>query len=237
LSSARAGGIRYCIGLQNATNLRMEWRSQIGCYIAGGQTSRDGDKPNLNMSTEEIRERGALPPSALPSAGYFTMRRRRDVVTVRAPLITLAERRAILARLPDRPVPPMPDGAALADLLSADLHSGNGHATVPNDSEIQNGATPHQNATERATDRSANGHTPADDPATPPPAARSANGNDLPPATAEEIRKLGRALRHAAQGAGKHESIYVGWGLKRGGGPQYKRAETLFELAMEADAE
>jgi hypothetical protein len=121
LSSARAGGIRYCIGLQNATNLRMEWRSQIGCYIAGGQTSRDGDKPNLNMSTDEIRERGALPPSALPTAGSFTMRRRREVVTVRAPLITLAERKAILARLPNRPAPPVnPAGAdaMLADLLT-----------------------------------------------------------------------------------------------------------------------
>jgi hypothetical protein len=158
---------------------------------------------------------------------------------VRAPLITLAERRAILARLPDRPVQPVPD-AALADLHSGNGHANgyaNGYANVPNDSEIQNGATPHQNATERATDRSENGHTPADDPSDPPPAERSENGNDLPPATAEEIRKLGRALRHAAQGAGKHESIYVGWGLKRGGGPQYKRAEALFELAMEAGAE
>ena len=103
LSSARAGGIRYCIGLQNATNLKMEWRSQIGCFVAGGQSSRDADKPNLNLSTEEIRERGAIPPSALPAPGYFTVRVRRDVATVRAPLISLAERKDLLRRLPAAP--------------------------------------------------------------------------------------------------------------------------------------
>lgn len=126
-------------------------------------------------------------------------------------------------------------------MLEEELHNGNGHAngyaTVPNDSESQNGATAQQNATERTTDRSQNGHTTANDPAVAPAAVRSENDTDFPPATAEEIRKLGRALRHAAQGAGKHESIYVGWGLKRGGGPQYKRAEALFDLAVETDAE
>ncbi len=121
----------------------------------------------------------------------------------------------------------------LADLLEEELHSGNGHATVPNASESQNGAPSQQTATDRTTERSENGHTPADDPAVDPTAVGSENDTDFPPATAEEIRKLGRALRHAAQGAGKHESIYVGWGLKRGGGPQYKRAEALFDLAVE----
>jgi hypothetical protein len=142
LSSARAGGIRYCIGLQNATNLRMEWRSQIGCYIAGGQTSRDGDKPNLNMSTNEIRERGALPPSALPTAGYFTMRRRREVVTVRAPLISLEERTTILARLPNCPAPPgaaAGDTAMLANLLTTHL------STPPTGLQPQPPPQPQQN--------------------------------------------------------------------------------------------
>lgn len=79
---------------------------------------------------------------------------------------------------------------------------------------------------------------PHEPPATAPPAdtppAGGAADTDarIAPAGAEEIRKLSRALRHAARGAGKHEAIYVGWGLKRGGGPQYKRAEALFDLAL-----
>jgi len=73
--------------------------------------------------------------------------------------------------------------------------------------------------------------SPADEP-TAAPAADSHTADSIAPATAEEIRKLSRALRHAARGAGKHEAIYVGWGRKRGGGPQYKRAEALFDLAL-----
>jgi hypothetical protein len=83
--------------------------------------------------------------------------------------------------------------------------------------------------------------SPADEPAAAPtaeptaaPAADSHTADSIAPASTEEIRKLSRALRHAARGAGKHEAIYVGWGRKRGGGPQYKRAEALFDLALKA---
>lgn len=103
LSSARAGGIRYCIATQTVTNMKTEWRSQISCAIAGGQSSKDGDRPNLGLATDEIRDLGAIPPSALPAPGYFTVRVRREVATVRAPKIDLTERKALLARLPSLP--------------------------------------------------------------------------------------------------------------------------------------
>ena len=35
------------------------WRRNVGLAIAGGQVSRDADKPNLGLSTAEIKERGA----------------------------------------------------------------------------------------------------------------------------------------------------------------------------------
>ena len=72
---------------------------------------------------------------------------------------------------------------------------------------------------------------------TPPADTAADAGVGIAPAGVAEIRKLSRALRHAARGAGKHEAIYVGWGLKRGGGPQYKRAEALFDLALKDEEE
>lgn len=103
LVSARAAGMRYCVATQTATNMRMEWRSQIGFYVAGWQSSRDADKPNIQLSTDELRERGAIPPSELPAPGYFTVRVKRDVVTVRATYLDLAGRKAVLAKLPAQP--------------------------------------------------------------------------------------------------------------------------------------
>jgi hypothetical protein len=106
LSSARACGIRYGIATQTVTNMRTEWRSQIGLCVAGAQTSRDGDKPNLGIGTDEIRERGGIPPSVLDQPGMFTVRNRRTVFTVRAPYLSLEERKAALAALPAEPLQP-----------------------------------------------------------------------------------------------------------------------------------
>lgn len=103
LSSARACGIRYCIATQTATNMKTEWRSQIGLFVAGGQSSRDGDKPNVGIGTDEVRERGGIPPSSLDLPGMFTVRLRRHVVTVRASYLSLDERKSILAQLPPAP--------------------------------------------------------------------------------------------------------------------------------------
>lgn len=100
LASARAAGIRYMLATQNATKMKTEWRSQIGLFVGGFQSSRHADEPNVGLSTEEIREQGALPPSEIPGPGYFTVRLRRQVVSVRASRVDLAERKAIIASLP-----------------------------------------------------------------------------------------------------------------------------------------
>jgi len=100
LSSALAGGIRYCILMQDASNWDTGWRRQIGLAVAGGQVSRDADKPNLGMSTAEIKERGGIPPSELAERGFFTARFYRDVVSVSIPYLNVEERKAAIARLP-----------------------------------------------------------------------------------------------------------------------------------------
>ncbi|PDV96519.1 FtsK/SpoIIIE domain-containing protein [Candidatus Chloroploca asiatica] len=100
LSSALAGGLRYCILMQDASNWETGWRRQIGLAVAGGQVSRDADKPNLGMSTGEIKERGGMPPSELAERGQFTVRFYRDVVSVSIPYLTVEERKAAIARLP-----------------------------------------------------------------------------------------------------------------------------------------
>ncbi|NOK64259.1 MAG: hypothetical protein GFH27_549323n2 [Chloroflexi bacterium AL-W] len=51
------------------------------------------------------------------------------------------------------------------------------------------------------------------------------------PPTLEELPKLARAIEALAKGEGVVEAIYFGWGLKRGGGPKYKRARYLLEAA------
>ena len=100
LSSALAGGIRYCILMQDASNWETGWRRQIGLAVAGGQVSRDADKPNLGMSTAEIKEHGGVPPSELAERGFFTARFYRDVVSVSIPYLNVEERKAAIARLP-----------------------------------------------------------------------------------------------------------------------------------------
>jgi hypothetical protein len=61
--------------------------------------SRDADKPNLGMSTAEIKERGGVPPSELAERGFFTARFYRDVVSVSIPYLSVEERKVSIARL------------------------------------------------------------------------------------------------------------------------------------------
>lgn len=100
LASARAAGIRYILATQNATKMKTEWRSQIGLFVAGFQSSRHADEPNIGLSADEIREQGAIPPSEIAGPGYFTVRLRRQVVTVRASRVDLPERKSVIAGLP-----------------------------------------------------------------------------------------------------------------------------------------
>ncbi len=57
---------------------------------------------------------------------------------------------------------------------------------------------------------------------------------NFPPATADELQALGRALRHNLTSADKTKSgaIKAGWGLSRSGtDPRYRRASQLYDLA------
>ena len=109
LGMARASGIRYLIDVQNVSNRETSWRTHIGTFLAGFQSSRDSVRPNCGMTIEELRERGAIPPNELDGPGYFTVRGGKEAITVRAPKMALAERNAVLARLPDGVTPSVLD--------------------------------------------------------------------------------------------------------------------------------
>ena len=132
LSSALAGGIRYCILMQDASNWETGWHRQIGLAIAGGQVSRDADKPNLGMSTAEIKDRGGIPPSELPERGCFTARFYRDVVSVSISYLTVEERKAVIARLPRA----LAAQAQVSSLLPHTAPDSQGLATVPYDRTV-----------------------------------------------------------------------------------------------------
>jgi hypothetical protein len=98
--SARAEGIRYLVDVQDLANRRTRWRKQIACFAAGYTNTPDGIKPALNMGIEDIKKAGAIPPTQFRAPGYFTIRVKTDVATVRTPLITLDDRKRIIAALP-----------------------------------------------------------------------------------------------------------------------------------------
>lgn len=133
LSSALVGGIRYCILMQDASNWETGWRRQIGLAVAGGQVSRDADKPNLGMSTAEIKGRGGVPPSELTERGFFTARFYRDVVSVSIPYLNVEERKAAIARLPcqHRVTVATPAEPTLSILLSQEIAQQHASKTVP----------------------------------------------------------------------------------------------------------
>lgn len=64
--------------------------------------------------------------------------------------------------------------------------------------------------------------------ATIPPAA---SASDTILITPNELQQLAEAVAARASGATIDESIYRGFGLKKGGGPGYRRARELFDLA------
>lgn len=105
MSAARSSGIRYLIDAQNNSGRETRWRTHIGTYLAGFQSSQDWVRPNIGMTPAEIRELGAIPQHELQGRGYFTVRNGRDVVSVRAPQVETALRHELLARLPDTPAP------------------------------------------------------------------------------------------------------------------------------------
>jgi hypothetical protein len=116
LTSGRAFGIRYIIGMQTVTGMDMLWRSQIGVFLAGYQPDESQVKPNTGKTARQLIAANATPPNLIPppptGAGIFTVVSGDDGTTVRAPYLSEAERRRWLAYLPEKEL-------VAADLLSS----------------------------------------------------------------------------------------------------------------------
>lgn len=114
MQTSRAAGITYMVDTQNLSGRETAWRSQVGTFLAGYQDSVDAVKPNIGMGPEEIRKLGGIPMHELPGRGCFTVREGRNVMSVYVPEISIDERRAFLATLPDAGLP-LQVGAAKVD--------------------------------------------------------------------------------------------------------------------------
>jgi hypothetical protein len=113
LGACRASGIRYILDLQNQSGKETSWRTHIGTFIAGFQSSLHHIRPNIGLGAEEITELGGVLPTEL-KMGQFTVRNKRDVITVAAPLLSTADIEAALQPLPDASSIPTPAPAARA---------------------------------------------------------------------------------------------------------------------------
>jgi hypothetical protein len=117
MTAGAAFGIRYIVATQTASNFHTRWRSQISLYLAGFQPSQTQDQPNTGLTTKELRAAGGVPPSELrpypDGAGVFTAVHGREVETVRTGYFSDEHRRMLLDRLPNKPVAPATNEAAL----------------------------------------------------------------------------------------------------------------------------
>jgi hypothetical protein len=120
LTAGRAFGMRYLIAMQSVTGMDMLWRSQIGVFLGGYQPDESQVKPNMSKTPKQIVAGDAVPPNLLPAppmgAGVFTIVSGDQYATTRAPYLSDAERRHLIATLPDEPV----DQTALLATLFAD---------------------------------------------------------------------------------------------------------------------
>lgn len=107
LAKCWASGITYLIDLQNQSGKEMSWRTHIGTFIAGFQASAYHIRPNIGLSAEEIIELGGIIVPTELKRGTFTIRNKRDIGTVAAPLLTTADIEAALALLPTEPAAPL----------------------------------------------------------------------------------------------------------------------------------
>ncbi|EFO80323.1 cell division FtsK/SpoIIIE [Oscillochloris trichoides DG-6] len=112
LTTGRAFGMRYLIGIQTVTGMEMVWRSQIGVFMGGYQPDESQVKPNTGKTAKQIAASGAVPPNLLPppptGAGVFTVVSGEQCVTVRAPYLSDSERRRWLSNIQDRPQAEVP---------------------------------------------------------------------------------------------------------------------------------
>lgn len=106
LSASGAFGMRYIIATQTASNFSTLWRSQVSLYIAGYQPAPSQDAPNTGLQTKELQAIGAIPPSELPGVpvgrGVFTCVQGRNAFTIRTTPIDGAQRRLLLAAMPEK---------------------------------------------------------------------------------------------------------------------------------------
>jgi hypothetical protein len=106
LSVARATGMRYILGTQTATRMGTDWRSQVALFIAGFQPARSQDEPNANLTGEDIKNAGAVPPSELPpppaGSGAFCVVHGRNVRNVRQTFLSGEEITRYMRILPDK---------------------------------------------------------------------------------------------------------------------------------------
>ena len=108
LRASRSAGGRWTISTQRFNGKETSWRGMINHWSSGAQTFPTDDKPNTSLSTPQLRERGALPPSSMTlplHAGVATVVAGNQAVTVRDPYLSGEEIGRLLATLPDRVLP------------------------------------------------------------------------------------------------------------------------------------
>lgn len=100
LGACRSSGVRYILDLQNQSGKEMSWRTHVGTFIGGFQSSTYHIRPNLGLGAEEITELGGVLPTEL-HRGQFTVRNKRDVVSITIPPLSTADIATALQPLPD----------------------------------------------------------------------------------------------------------------------------------------
>lgn len=107
VTAGRAFGMRVIVLTQSATNMPTEWRGQLNTYLAGAQPAPNHDEPNTGLRAENIKAKGGVPPSEMPSvptyAGVVTYVQGMEVGTVRSGFVTDEQIDSILAGMPDAP--------------------------------------------------------------------------------------------------------------------------------------
>jgi hypothetical protein len=146
--------------MQSVSGMDMLWRSQIGVFLGGCQPDESQVKPNMSKTPKQIVAGDAVPPNLLPApptgAGVFTIVSGDQYATTRAPYLSDAERRRLIATLPDQPV----DQTALLETLFADAVPGTMAPQLLNGAPQPGAQTAHQSVTDPASEPTALGGEP-----------------------------------------------------------------------------
>jgi hypothetical protein len=123
------------------------------------------------------------------------------------------------------PALPNPD-----DTVAGSVRSGQKHVADTDDS-LLNALLNAYERSERSD--SVQAHSEAIERGTPERATQGVQGENECPMTSDERVKMVQTMALHRQGKSKRESIETVWGVKKGGSPVWKRASTLFDLAMQ----